>query len=128
MTAPVKVFPAPGDPNIGTVATIANGASLSGALDLGSMRLAGVLMPAAWTAAGLTFQASYDNVTYFNVFGDAAEYAVASAAASVNNFVAVDRTKFASVRFIKVRSGTSGTPVNQGAQRLLPLVLLPSAP
>ena len=39
-------------------ATIANGASLSGAVYVGNRRLIGIQMPAAWTAAVLTFQVS----------------------------------------------------------------------
>ena len=49
-------------------ATIANGASLSGALDLNERTPVALLMPAAWTAASITFQASFDNSTFYNVF------------------------------------------------------------
>ena len=39
-------------------AVIAAGNSLSAAVDLGGLRLAGIEMPAGWTSAGLTFQAA----------------------------------------------------------------------
>ncbi|NTU77322.1 MAG: hypothetical protein HGA90_05865, partial [Alphaproteobacteria bacterium] len=41
-------------------ATIASGTSLSDAQNLGGLRLFGLVMPAAWTTANLTFQASFD--------------------------------------------------------------------
>ena len=41
-------------------ATIGTGASLSQQIDLGAMTLVGIVMPASWTAAGLTFQVSAD--------------------------------------------------------------------
>jgi len=101
-------------------ATIANGASLSDAINLRGEVLVGIEMPAAWTAANLTFQASMDNATYLNVYSAAGAELVVTAAAS--QFIWVDPSNFAGCRWIKVRSGTSGTPVNQGAERLVGLV------
>ena len=40
--------------------TIASGASLSAATDLGPYRVFAVVMPASWTTANLTFQGSSD--------------------------------------------------------------------
>lgn len=100
-------------------ATIANGASLSDAVDLGGKLLGGILMPAAWTAANLTFQASADGVTYGNVYdavGD--EYTVTAAA---SRFIALDPSMFSGAQYVKVRSGTAGSPVNQGAARVIVL-------
>lgn len=101
-------------------AVIANGASLSGAFNLMGRIPAGIYMPAAWTAAGLSFQVSYDDVTYYNLrsLAGAAEY---TAAAAADEYVPLDFTLFYGVRFVKVRSGTLGTPVNQGAARTLVL-------
>ncbi len=41
-------------------ATIPSGQSLSAEVDLGANSLVGIAMPAAWTAADLTFQVSSD--------------------------------------------------------------------
>jgi len=103
-------------------ATIANGESLSAAVDLGTGRLAGIVMPAAWTAANLTFQTSPDGVTWrdrYDWLGG--EVTVVAAAA---RSIQVNLADWLGVRFLKVRSGTSGTPVNQGAERVLTLVLV----
>ena len=47
---------------------IAGGTSLSSGLNLGGRVLTGVFMPASWTAANLTFQASYDGVTFYDMY------------------------------------------------------------
>lgn len=106
-------------------ATIANAASLSDAQDLGNARLAAIAMPAAWTTAGLTFQASADGTTYYDLYasdnlGTAAEYLIGAAASEV---ISVPIGDFAGLRYLKVRSGTTGTPVAQGAARILTLIL-----
>ena len=99
---------------------IANGASLSIGYSLQGRILTGVYMPAAWTAAGLTFQASYDGVTWFNVYDTTGELTITTAAASL--YLALDGTKFLGVNFLKVRSGTAGVPVAQGGARTLTLM------
>jgi hypothetical protein len=107
-----------------TAVTIPNGASLSAGVgepvQLGNASLVGIIMPAAWTAASLTFQGSNDGTNFFNIFDvNGAEY-VASAAAS--RYIPVDPVDFSGVNYLKLRSGTSGTPVNQGADRIITLV------
>lgn len=108
-------------PRIETVsATIASGQSLSGAVNLAGCRLVGLVMPAAWTAASLTFQVSHDGTTYNDLYDDAGnEYTVVAAASRYIGLVGMD---WEAVRFLKVRSGTAATPVNQAAQRVIVLV------
>ncbi len=105
-------------------ATIANGQSLSAAInmyDIGA--LSAIHMPAAWTAADLTFQASADGVTYNNLYNDSGgEYTVTAAAARA---IVVNLADFLGIKFLKIRSGTSAVPVAQGADRSLSLVCLP---
>lgn len=100
-------------------ATIANGASLSGGVNLRGRVLCGVYMPAAWTAAGLSFQGSADGVTYYDIHAALGEV-TATTAASV--YASVDPTPFLGVNFLKVRSGTSAAAVNQLAERVLTLM------
>lgn len=104
--------------------TISNGTSLSPGVDMNNGRLFAVVLPAAWTAASLTFQASQDGITYSNMFDSTGTEVTFTAAASqyVINAVPVE---WIGVRFIKVRSGTSGTPVNQGAARALVIITVP---
>jgi len=101
-------------------ATIANAASLSGAVFLGSGTLIRIQMPTGWTAASLTFQVSEDGVTYQNHYDDAGNEVTLTVAASRSVQVTPDSLQGA--LYLKVRSGTSGSAVNQGAERVLTLV------
>lgn len=98
--------------------TIANGAALSPAVAIGAKELCGLAMPAAWTTAAITFQGSIDETTFGEVF-DAAGNAmtIASASAVGGQIILLDRALFRALNVFKIRSGTSGSPVNQGAAR-----------
>ena len=106
------------------VATIANNGSLSGVCDLTTMRSIGIIMPAAWTAADLTFQVcDTAGGTFVNLYdSNGTEVDIAAAASKAYTLSAAMTRLIAPWRYIKVRSGTSGTPVNQGAQRLITIV------
>lgn len=101
--------------------TILNGQSQPAAgYDLANRTLMGLELPAAWTAAGLSFQASRDNATWRDLFTINGEYAFPSS--SGGQFLAVDPNYFLGVRYLKIRSGTTGAPVAQGADRVVNLV------
>lgn len=102
-------------------ATIANGTALSAAVDLSAYTLVAIQLPSAWTAAGLTFQAANDNQNFGDVYDQTGEHAFAAVAA--NRYLICDPSAFAGVRYLKIRSGTGASPVNQGADRVLTLVL-----
>lgn len=95
--------------------------SISAEIDLGKGgKLQGIYMPAAWTTADITLQAaSSSGGTFLDVYDDAGTEASISAAAS--RYITLYPDQFAGVRFIKIRSGTTGTPVNQAAARSLVL-------
>lgn len=103
-----------------TSAVIANGASLSAAIDVGDAMPVAVLMPAAWTAADLTFQASIDGTNWFELIDAFGTPATAKAAAS--QIVVLPASETYWLRYLKIRSGTSGVPVNQGAERTLTVI------
>lgn len=101
-------------------ALIANGTSLSAEIDLGANALVGIAMPAAWTAADLTFQVSPDGgATWLELQSVSAAIDYKAAA---GQFIAIDPTQLRGFNALKVRSGTLATPVNQGADRSLTLV------
>jgi len=109
-------------------ATIASGESLSDAIDMSAFatnkdnyRLFDLSMPEEWTTANLTFQTSYDGVTYKNFQDGQGTEITIVAIANVN--ITLDPAIFAAVPYIKVRSGTRATPVNQAAARDILLVL-----
>lgn len=111
--------------------TIGSGTSLSAAVGVGNMRIVGVKMPAGWDAAGITFVAltRRDDTTVpptdtFSKVQDGAGAEVTITSPAADTYVALDDGKpLRSLGTIKVRSGTSGTPVNQTATRVLKLIL-----
>ena len=103
---------------------IASGSSQSDAVKLDFETPLTVFMPAAWDAAALTFLASLDGVTYGPLKYEGAEINYPAAAGDV---VTLDPLKFARLPFIKLRSGTAATPVNQTADRTLTLMSSPGA-
>jgi len=103
-------------------ASIASSGNLSAAVDLSGLVAVGIQMPAAWDTANLTFQGSPDGVTYTNVYKDGAEYVVVAA---ISQWLILEPADFAGIRYLKVRSGTSGTPVTQTAARTLKLTVRP---
>jgi hypothetical protein len=93
-------------------ATIAAGASLSGLVSLGAFTLVGIFLPAAWTTAALTFQASPDGgVTFYEVNDAAANFVIASAAAGT--FIGIDPSIWRGVNCLVVRSGSAASPIVQ---------------
>jgi hypothetical protein len=101
-------------------ATIANGAALSDAVHLHGLALFALQMPASWTAADLTFQGSVDGTTYADVYDEAGDEVTVPAAAA--RFILLDPAKFLGLQRLKIRSGTTGVPVNQGAARTIQVI------
>lgn len=102
--------------------TIASGSALGDALlNLGNQHLVGISMPAAWTAAALTFQHSLDGSAWQNCYDQyGAEISLTVAA---DTFVVVPPLLIVAPAWLRVRSGTSASPVNQAADRTLTLRL-----
>lgn len=112
-------------PQAVATATIANGASLSDAVDLQGCRAVAIRMPAAWTTAVLTFQGSEDDSNYADVYtagGVELQYAAAA-----SRWIILEPQHFLGIRYLKIRSGTSGTPANQGAARSIVVMAQASA-
>lgn len=106
------------------VATIAASASVSGEVDIGGATIVGIHMPADWDAANLTFQAAHETGgTYWDVYDDAGTEVSVTAAADRAIGCDAKALELSAWRYIKIRSGTTGTPVTQTAARTLVLVL-----
>lgn len=109
--------------------TIANGTSLSPAIDLSQFAniglpiLWGISTPDTWTAADWTFQVSLDGgVTYENLYdGQGNEY---SMTVSASRYILIDPAVFKGIVLFKIRSGSLALPVNQAADRILKLNIL----
>jgi len=104
-----------------TSVTIASGQSLSAAIPIGEDIPVGIVMPATWTAAALTFQVSVDGGTTWVEMYDNTGTAV-SLTVDINRYVQLAASSWFGINHIKIRSGTSGSPVTQGADRILTLV------
>jgi tryptophanyl-tRNA synthetase len=104
-----------------TAVTIPSGTAIMAAgVNLGGATLIGIVLPAAWTAANLTFTASVDDSTY-NEVTDSAGTAVSVTAAAAR-YIPINPATLPGLQYLKVRSGTAGVPVNQAADRILYLV------
>lgn len=101
---------------------IANGASLSAAFEVGAGELVGIIVPSGWTAANLSFQASVDGTTFFNLYDNEGAEITAVVPVTTGCFLAWAPNVKAPI-YLKIRSGTLGTPLNQGADRTLIAVI-----
>ena len=102
--------------------TILNGASMSDILDLRGVSAVRFIMPAAWTAAALTFQVSVDGTNFFDLYDNLGiEKNIPVVASRAIN---LDVSELAFIDYLKIRSGTSGTPVNQGADRVISVIVV----
>jgi hypothetical protein len=109
--------------------TVSNGTALSNAANLVNKEFpVGLYLSGTWTAAGLSFAVSDDNVTFAALRDrNGAEITIAEPSGGFGGqYVALDPSWFAGALYLKVRSGTVGTPVNQGADRILTIVTLPA--
>lgn len=104
-----------------TQITIASGTALSAAVPIGDKVPVGIAMPSGWDAASLTFQVSADGGTTWNELYDSSGNAVSFTVAA-SRYIYMDPTVWIGINMIKIRSGTSGSPVNQTADRVLTLV------
>ena len=102
--------------------TIPSGEALTAAINLNGRAIVGIIMPGTWTAAAITMQAcDTADGTFVDVIATGGSELSITAAAS--DYLAVDPVNQYGINFAKIRSGTSGTPVNQGADRDLVLML-----
>lgn len=97
---------------------IANGQTISGAIDLSGTTLAGIHLPAAFTGTSLSFLAArtFDG-TYQGVYRQGADLSVTVAA---GKYVPLNPSDFAGLQFIKIVSGST-----EAAARTLTLAVRP---
>lgn len=110
-------------------ATIAQDAALSTLVHLANALIVGILMPAEWTAADLTFQAG-TTANDLAELQDIPTSGVAVAAFTITTpgaakFIPVNPQLFAGAAVLKVRSGTAASAVNQAAARTIKIITLP---
>jgi hypothetical protein len=97
-------------------ATIAESASLSDAIQVNGAGICEISLPAEWTTGDLTLQASMNDSDFRDVYDkDGTELVIKAAAGRHIHINPADLPMLADA--IKLRSGTSGTPVAQAAAR-----------
>jgi hypothetical protein len=90
---------------VAVTATIANGATVSGAVDLGAATVTGIQMPAAFTGTTLTFQVSADGSTYVPLYDSSGT--LQSMTVAVSCGYSLNPTVFAGWPYLKVVSGSA---------------------
>jgi hypothetical protein len=103
--------------------TIAVNTALSNALRIPhGMFIEMIEFPAGWTTADVTFSLSKDGgATFFDGYDDVGEITYKAGASRIT---ILDTHRHCLTGVVKLRSGTSGTPVNQtGADKLLVVYL-----
>ena len=102
--------------------TIPSGDDISDAVDIGSKELVGISMPDGWTEASITFAATVDDTNFLSL-NDAAGSEVAVLLPLADKHIALSFAGIKGLSKIRLRSGTVSTPVNQGADRVITLIL-----
>jgi hypothetical protein len=96
----------------------------SDVVELGFEAPTAIYMPAAWTAADLSFLGSFDGITYGNLEYEGTEVKLTPAAGDVQ---VLDHFKFKAVRYLKLRSGVAAAEIEQAATRIFTLISSPVA-
>lgn len=105
--------------------TIAAGAALSAQIDIGTKSLVGIVIPANWTPAPISFQVSMDGGTTWVELTPASTgvpYVTGGTNIAVSTYVAIDPTILRGIASYKVRSGTAASAANQTSTVTLQLV------
>jgi len=111
---------------------ILNNTALSGMIDLEGFNMIAFEMPEGWAGTALTFQgkavvndeAIGSNEDWDDVQDDAGtEISVTVAAGKITVLGTALKAALGALRFIRIRSGTSASPVNQSPSREIRLIL-----
>jgi len=98
--------------------TITNGTSVSNKLQLNGLHLDGIILPAAWTAAGLSFLGCETLAGTFLPLVDALGNEITLTIVA-GRHILMPMSMIRGVNFLQLQSGTSAAPVNQGADRAI---------
>ena len=97
--------------------TIPNAAATGAGFNLNNASLVGIYMPATWTTAVITFDTSLDGVTWQSALDINGTEITVQAAQGKNH--QINAQVFEGVQWLRVRSGTFASPVNQGGARVI---------
>lgn len=101
--------------------TIPAGQSLSNSVDCTTGTFICIITPPAWDySAGLSFQVSNDNTTFYDFFVNGSELTTLPLTRNVCNAVPSELNW---VPYLKLRSGSRDRPVTQTADRVFTIIL-----
>lgn len=111
---------------------VPNNQAVTGMIDLGSHGLLAIEMPESWAGTAITFQAKAErSVTsaestedWDDVYDDTGtEVSITVAANRVVVIGTVTKAAIGALRFIRIRSGTAASPVNQSPAKDFRLIV-----
>lgn len=105
--------------------TIANGESLSAAVDVLGYEVVAIEQPANCEGTVFTFQGSVDGVVFANIRDATAELSIAKSATAAEVIQFGRTASLRGYKFIKVRTGTAASPTNQTGAATLKISLIP---
>lgn len=97
-------------------ATIANGQTASGAVDMNTHALCGMFIPSSFTGTTITFQTALTLAGTYVSVRDGAGSALSKTVAQ-GQYIPLDPADFAGIRFLKIVSGSA-----EGGERVVTLV------
>lgn len=107
---------------ISIVATILTGTSITPSIDLTQGSVVIIIAPNGWTEAKISFQVSFDNISFFDLFDstgfEISRFVVPGAAVEI-----VSSLTQAALYF-KIRSGSRADPIAQESDRIFQLILV----
>ncbi len=95
--------------------TVANGAQSSDAIDLDGRTPMAIVTPSALTGTSLSFEASANGTTYYDVYTTAG--AVRSITIGASRYIPLEPNYFFGIKFIKLKCGSA-----QAAERTIMLL------
>jgi len=94
-------------------------------VDIGTKSLVAISLPSNWSEAGLSFQVSFDGESWGELV-DTTNTAITVPAVAIAGGkpaqIAVNPAQWQGVAALKIRSGTSGAPVDQVAAVTISLI------
>lgn len=108
------------------VITITMATNLSTVMNFSRYKNMVIVMPSAWTAADITFAVSSTKAGTFSklTYGiDGTEVTIKAVASVVIALDGKAKEALEACSFVKIRSGTAGTPVGQAAARTFTIIL-----
>lgn len=103
-------------PDANVSVTISSGGSTSNEATLQGKRIAAIIMPAAFTGANLTFQASIDGSTWYDIYNSSGSQVTCTV--GTDQWIAISPQDFAGVSRLKVVSDDT-----EAAERTITLVV-----